>query len=203
MTKLDLKMELRNLYAPSTKEVSLVTIPEMNFLMIDGAGNPNTSTDFQEAMQALYGLSYTLKFHAKNELNQDYVVMPLEGLWYSDAEEFNSKNKESWQWTVMIVQPNFISADLVKQMIPEVQKKKGTPALEKIRFQAYHEGLSAQIMHIGPYSAEGPTMAKLHSFIKDQGYDLTKINKKHHEIYLSSPRTAPEKMKTILRQPLN
>jgi len=203
LAKIDLKKKLKELYTPSVKEVSVVDVPEMNFLMVDGSGNPNTSVEFQDAMQALYGLSYTIKFHAKNQLNQDYVVMPLEGLWYSSKEKFEPHDKSSWQWTVMIAQPDFISEDLVKRMIPEVQKKKPTPALEKIRFQSYHEGLSAQIMHVGPFSAEGPTVAKLHTSIKEQGYDLIKIQKKHHEIYLSSPRTAPEKMRTIIRQPLS
>jgi len=154
-------------------------------------------------VEALYSVSYALKFLIKKgATGVDYGVMPLEGLWWvDDMAEFSVDNKGIWKWTVMIMQPEFVTKELVDKALEEVEKKKNLPALSKIRFESYHEGQSAQIMHIGPFSAEGPTIEKLHGFIKEKGYSL---RGKHHEIYLSDPRrTAPEKMKTVLRQPIN
>lgn len=200
--KIDFKKEFRHLYNASAKEVAIVDVPRMNFLMVNGAGDPNTSQEFQDAVDALYAVSYTLKFMIKKGRAQvDYGVMPLEGLWWTDdMNQFSTENKAAWKWTVMIAQPEFVSIDLVKEALAQVEKKKNPPALPKIWFESFHEGISAQIMHIGPYSAEGPTIEQLHNFIRGNGYEL---KGKHHEIYLSDPRrSAPEKMRTVIRQPI-
>ena len=201
MGKVNLKKELKHLYNPSAKEISVVDVPSMNFLMIDGAGDPNVSPEYQQAMEALFSLSYALKFRIKKGIGTDYVVMPLEGLWWTDdLSQFSMTNKAIWKWTAMIMQPEYVTRELFEEALAEVRRKKGLPALDRIRFETFHEGLSAQIMHIGPYAAEEPTIARLHGFIRDNGYEL---NGKHHEIYLSDPRrTAPEKLKTVLRQPI-
>lgn len=201
MEKVDFKKKLKNLYSASVKEAAVVEVPGMNFLMVDGKGDPNTSKDFKEAIEALYPVSYTLKFMIKKgKIAVDYGVMPLEGLWWVDDMSKFSLDKNLWKWTVMIMQPEYITEDLVKEALKQVEKKKNPPALSKIRFENFNEGLSAQIMHIGPYSAEGPNIEKLHKFIKGKGY---KLRGKHHEIYLSDARkAAPEKMKTIIRQPV-
>jgi len=200
MGKINLKKELKHLYNPSAKKVSVVDVPPMNFLMIDGTGDPN-SPDYQQAMEALFSLSYTLKFKIKKGTGVDYTVMPLESLWWTDdPSQFSMSNKEIWKWTAMMMQPEYVTLGLFEEALAEVRQKKGLPALDRVRFEAYHEGLSAQIIHIGPYAAEEPTIARLHGFIKESGHEL---NGKHHEIYLSDPRrTAPEKLKTVLRQPI-
>jgi len=199
MSKVDFKKDLKHLYNPSAKEVSVVDVPPMNFLMIDGAGDPNVSLEYQQAMEALFSLSYTLKFRVKKIIRADYAVMPLEGLWWTD-DPGQLADKSLWKWTAMIMQPEFVTAELVAEALAEVREKKGFAALDRVRFETYHEGLSAQIMHIGPYDAEEPTIARLHSFIRENGYELSG---KHHEIYLSDPRrTAPEKLRTVLRQPV-
>ncbi len=202
MKKIDFKKELKPLYSPSSKKVEIVDVPEMNFFMIDGQGDPNTSKDFQDAVEALFSLSYTLKFMIKKgELAIDYGVMPLEGLWWTDdMSKFSIEHKEDWKWSVMIMQPEFVTRELVAEATEQVKKKKDLPALSKIRFETFFEGKAAQIMHIGPFSEEGPTVEKLHAFIKDNGYAL---HGKHHEIYLSDiRRAAPERWKTIIRQPI-
>lgn len=199
MSTIDLKKDFKQLYNQSAKEVSVVDVPPMNFLMIDGAGDPNVSVEYQQAMEALFSLSYTLKFRVKKITGVDYAVMPLEGLWWTD-DPSQLVDKGLWKWTAMIMQPEFVTAELVAEALAEVREKKGLAALDRVRFETYHEGLSAQIMHIGPYDAEGPTIARLHSFIRESGYEPWG---KHHEIYLSDPRrTAPEKLKTVLRQPV-
>ena len=202
MAKVDFKKELNHLYNPSAKVVAIVDVLEMNFLMIDGAGNPNTAPEYQEAVEVLYSIAYTLKFTIKKgEMALDYGVMPLEGLWWaSDMTQFSVDNKEIWKWTAMIMQPDDVTQALLSQALKQVGKKKNLPALSKVRLERYHEGLSAQIMHIGPYATEGPTITKLHHFIEENGYSL---RGKHHEIYLSDPRkSAPEKLRTVIRQPI-
>ncbi len=200
--KIDFKKELKHLYNPSVKEVVVVDVPQMNFLMIDGAGNPNTSQEYKEAVEALYAVSYALKFMIKKgDTAIDYGVMPLEGLWWADdMTKFSVENKDIWRWTSMIMQPEYVTVDLFEQAVEQVKKKKNPPAISKIRFESFNEGTSAQIMHIGPYSAEGPTIEKIHIFTKENDYE---VRNRHHEIYLSDPRkAAPEKMKTIIRQPV-
>ena len=201
MAKLDLKKEYRQLYNPSAKECSIVDVPEMQFLMIDGTGDPNTSVAYAEAIEALYAMSYTLKFLSKATEDTDYVVMPLEGLWWTpDMAEFSAEDKSAWEWTAMIMQPGHITADHVATATDEVRRKKDPAALDRIRFESFTEGLSAQILYFGPYADEAPTIAGIHRFAVDNGY---KLRDKHHEIYLSDARrTAPEKLRTVIRQPI-
>lgn len=201
MPKIDFKKDLKHLYNSSPKEPVIIEVPAMNFLMLDGMGNPNTSQDYKDAIEALYTVSYTLKFMIKKEMGIDYGVLPLEGLWWADdMSYFITGNKDMWKWTAMIMQPEYVKQELFDRALEQAEKKKDLPSLKKLRFEQFQEGLSAQIMHIGPYSAEGPTIERLHSYIKDKGHSL---RGKHHEIYLSDPRkSAPEKMKTIVRQPI-
>ena len=201
MSKIDYRKQEKHLYTPSKKDLEVVEVPKMNFLLIDGSGDPNTSQDFQDALQTLYPVSYNLKFRSKREMGIDYGVLPLEGLWWAeDMDDFITGNKEGWSWTLMIRQPDHIPPEAAEEAIAEVKVKKDPPSLEKLRFEAYDEGLSLQIMHIGPFDAEGPTIARMHEFIEAEGYQP---NGKHHEIYLSDfTRTAPEKLRTVLRQPI-
>jgi len=203
MEKIDLKKEMNNLYAPSAKAVALVEVPGMNFLMADGAGDPNTSPDFQAAVEALYSLSYTFKFMIKKGQGIDYAVLPLEGLWWAeDMEAFapETMDKNRWLWTLMIRQPEPVTPELFDQVREQVKKKKSLPYLARVRWESYKEGLSAQILHVGPFAEEHTTIQRIHAFVRDQGYRLAG---KHHEIYLSDPRkTASEKLKTVIRQPV-
>jgi hypothetical protein len=200
MTKLDLKKEYRHLYNPSSKECSIVDVPELQYLMVDGAGDPNTSVAYTEAVEALYAMSYTLKFTSKQE-SVDYTVMPLEGLWWTpNLAEFSTEDKSAWEWTAMMVQPEHITADLVDSAAEEVRRKKNPAALDRVRFEPYREGLAVQILYFGPYADEATTIERLHRFAIDGGYQL---RGKHHEIYLSDPRrTAPDKLRTVIRQPI-
>jgi len=203
VSKIDFKKELKHLYKPSGKQFEVVEVPPMNFLMIDGHGDPNTAQEYQEAVEALYGVSYKIKFMSKKELAKDYVVPPLEGLWWAkNMDTFTTaRDKSQWSWTMMIMQPEWITQEMVDAAIQEVEKKKGLVALSKLRLETYDEGLSVQIMHTGSYDDEGPILAELHNeFIPNNGYEEVG---KHHEIYLSDPRkVAPEKLKTVLRQPV-
>ena len=200
MVKVNLKRELKHLYNPSHKEVVVVDVPKMNFVMVDGSGDPNTALEYKNAIEALYSVSYALKFMIKKEVEVDYGVLPLEGLWWADdMAQFNVENKDIWKWTSMIMQPKYVTKDLFNKAI-EQAKKKNLPALPNLRFESFHEGLAAQILHLGPFSAEGPTVDRLHSLIREKGYEFIG---KHHEIYLTDARrTAPEKMKTVIRQPV-
>ncbi len=205
METLDLKKQLKHLYQPSAKQFSMVDVPPLNFLMVDGSGDPNTSAEFAAATEALYGVSYGLKFGVKQgkygDTPYDYPVLALEGLWWvDDMAHFSVEAKGQWYWTLMIMQPDIITAEMVEVARADVAKKKTLAALSKVRFEPYHEGPSAQIMYFGPFKDEGPTIARLHAFIEEGGHQL---RGKHHEIYLSDPRrTAPEKLKTVIRQPL-
>jgi hypothetical protein len=201
MEKIDYKKELKELYNPSMKEPSIVDVPEMEYLMIDGTGYPGTSKEYTEAIEALYTVSYTLKFMIKKEIGIDYGVLPLEGLWWADdMNDFAKGIKDSWKWTAMIMQPAHVTKELYEKAFGAARKKKPLPALSKMQLEKFSEGLSAQIMYIGPYSAEGPTIEKLHAYIKENDCAL---RGKHHEIYLSDPRkSAPEKLKTVIRQPI-
>ncbi|TLM99060.1 MAG: hypothetical protein FDZ75_00950 [Actinobacteria bacterium] len=201
--KRDLKKELRDLYSPSARVVQRVDVPTLRFLKIDGQGDPNTSTAYREAVEALFSLSYALKFRAKKSpLEINYAVMPLEGLWWADdMSSFSAGDRSEWCWTMMIMQPDFIDGDLIEQTRVAVAAKKDLPGLARIRLESFTEGPCAQIMHIGPFSAEGPTIEKVHRFIEDSGHELSG---KHHEIYLSDIRKAdPAKWKTVIRQPMS
>lgn len=203
MSKVDFKKELKHLYRPSAKDFQLVDVPPMNFLMIDGHGDPNTDQSYSDALEALYGVAYKLKFASKKERGRDYVVPPLEGLWWAgDMDTFTvSRDKSAWDWTMMIMTPDWVSQPMFTEAVEVVGKSKDLPALEKIRLESYHEGLSVQILHIGSFDDEGPTIARLHQEYMPQ--NGLRENGKHHEIYLSDPRrVAPEKLRTILRQPV-
>ncbi len=199
-SKYDIKKEMKHLYTPPKGKFTVVDVPPMNFLMGDGAGNPNTSPQFQTVTEALYGLAYTVKFKCK-ALEKDFVVAPTEGLWWmEDMEAFSLERKDDWLWTLMMAMPEWVTSEMVADARSEVAQKKDLPALSDLRFEPYHEGLAVQIMYLGAYADEGPVIAAMHDFIEQQGYALTG---KHHEIYLSDPRrTAPEKLKTVIRQPV-
>lgn len=201
MQKNDYKKLFKEFYSAPTREVREVIVPTMNFLMVDGEGDPNTSTSFQEAVEALYTVSYTLKFAIKKSAQTDYGVMPLEGLWWADdMTTFSVERKSEWKWTLMIMQPEPVTEDRLITALDEVRKKKNPVALSRLRFESFAEGKAAQIMHVGPFSEEGPTVEKVHAFIGHRG---GKLAGKHHEIYLSDiRRAAPEKWKTIIRQPM-
>lgn len=203
MNKTDYKKVLGSLYSGKVGQCVAVDVPVMQYLMVDGHGDPNTSQEYVDAMQALYPLAYTLKFMCKKELAEDYAVMPLEGLWWSDdMADFLTGNKSNWQWTAMIMQPAIITQEMFDRAVQQVADKKAPTALGKVRLETYHEGRAAQVMYVGPYAAEGPTIQQLHAFIGEQGGRLTATNKHHHEIYLGDPRrTDPAKLKTIIRQP--
>jgi hypothetical protein len=200
MDKIDLKKELKNLYNPSSKEVTDVDVPAMNFLLVEGEGAP-TSPQYGAAIEALFSVSYALKFMIKKNKSLDYAVMPLEGLWWvDDMSMFSADRKDEWKWTAMIMQPTYVSAEDFKMAVEQVKKKKNPVALPKVRFESFEEGPAAQIMYVGPFSAEGSTISKIHAHITSGGHALSG---KHHEIYLNNPATtAPEKLKTILRQPM-
>jgi len=203
MSKIDFKRELKHLYHPSNREFTTVDVPPMQFLMIDGHGDPNTAQEYRDAVEALYAVAFRVKFMSKKELGRDYVVPPLEGLWWAeDMETFTTgRDKSAWDWTMVIMQPEWIAQEMVDEAVRQTGKKGLLPALGKMRLENTHEGLSVQIMHIGSYDDEGPTLARLHNeWIPENGYVE---NGKHHEIYISDPRrVAPERLKTILRQPI-
>lgn len=202
MTRIDMKQTLKWLYRQSASAPTIVEVPELPFLMVDGAGDPNTAPVYAEAVEALYSVAYALKFMLKNGPEAlDYAVMPLEGLWWADdLTSFIRADKDAWWWTMMIAQPEAITDELFRRATAQTARKKNLPALPRLRLERFHEGRAAQILHIGPYAAEGPTIERLHQFIAEQGYERCG---KHHEIYLSDPRrTAAERMQTIIRQPI-
>jgi len=205
--KIDLRKELKHLYAPSARQVALVDVPEFQFVMIDGAiepdQSPGASPAFQQALEALYGISYTLKFMSKLRAVDplDYTVMGLEGLWWVEDGEFDITRPGNWHWTIMILQPEHITPAMFAEGIAQLRKKRGdSPALAQLRLARFHEGLALQIMHLGPYANEPATVARMDAFAAEHGYRMVG---KHHEIYLGDPRTAaPDKLKTILRRPV-
>jgi len=201
MHKVDLKKELEQLYNPSAKEISVVDVAAMNFLLVDGEGAP-ASPQYVKAVEALFSVAYTLKFMVKKTVGVDYGVMPLEGLWWmDDMSQFSVDRKDEWKWTAMIMQPKYVTVEDFKAAVEQVRKKKNPPALSKVRFESFKEGTAAQIMYVGPFSDEGPTLRKIHAYIQNSGHNL---RGKHHEIYLNDPsKTAPEKLKTVLRQPFS
>jgi len=201
MKKIDYRKDLKAFYQPSGRQIEVVEVPAMPFLMVDGEGDPNTSRPYREAVEALFTLSYALKFMAKKgSLQIDYSVFPLEGLWWADDPVlFLAGRKAGWKWTSMIAQPAFVTTEMVSKAIGDARKKKALAVLDFVRLEAFDEGKAAQIMYVGPYADEGPTIARIHAFIKEKGGLLSG---KHHEIYLGDPRrTSPDKLKTIIRQP--
>ncbi len=205
--KLDFKKVYKHLYSPSAKQPSLVTVPKLKFLMIDGRGDPN-GEGFTEAVGALYSLSYTIKFWSKKHSAPpgfaEFGVAPLEGLWAVSGDDKGANNfevdRDDWLWTAMIMQPDFVTEEFLEQVRTEVAANKPNPSLSRVRLETFEEGPSVQIMHIGPYSTEPESIAKIDAFMKDQGFAS---NGRHHELYFGDPRrTAPEKLKTILRHPV-
>lgn len=201
MEKLDLKKHYKALYNPPKGKFEIVDVPPLQYVRIDGAGDPNTAEAYQAGVAWLFSVSYAMKFAAKAELGRDYVVGPLEALWWAeDMLTFLTRKKSDWQWTIMILQPEFVTAKLFEKAVEKSGKKLGA-APSSLRFASYHEGLSVQTLHIGSYDDEAPTLARLHKeYVPANGLKETGH---HHEIYLSDPRkVAAEKLKTILRQPV-
>jgi len=200
--KVDLRSRYKELYKASAMEPQLVKVPKLPFLMIDGQGNPG-GLEFQDAVGTLYGTTYALKFNYKNATPaRDFSVMPLEGLWWCDGiPGFDMDRKDLWRWTLMILQPEFVDKPSVKLAVNSLGEKRGrTPAMAKLRLANFCEGKAVQILHIGPYSAERTTIGRIEAYMEAKNLVATG---KHHEIYMSDPRrTAPAKLKTILRVPV-
>lgn len=202
MEAIDFKKTFKSYYSPKPGQPELLTIPKLHFLMVDGQGDPNTSETFQNAISALYGVAYGLKFSRKKAgLQPDFSIAPLEGLWWTKSgKAFSVGKKQDWQWTVMLWMPNFISAKDVQNQVKVLQAKKPNPALALLRLGDFSEGISVQIMHIGPYSEERPNIELMNHYAELHGYTQSG---KHHEIYLGDPRrSAPDKLRTILRHPI-
>jgi len=211
MKNLDLRKQYKHLYQPSAKKIEAVQVPRLQFAMIDGAIEkgqaPGTSPGFQEATQALYGISYTLKFMLKKRKTNpiDYPVMALEGLWWVEDGMFDITIKDNWFYTLMIMQPDVITQAVFEEGLAEVRRKKGdSPSLSKLRLDSFEEGLCVQVMHIGPYATEPATIERMKEFMQENGYrDRVGTGGKHHEIYMGDPRKAdPAKLKTVLRHPI-
>lgn len=201
MTKIDLKKTYRDLFNPPKRDFVEVVVPVMRFVRIDGAGDPNSDGAYRTAVEWLYGVSYAMKFAARAALDRDYVVPPLEALWWADDHgSFVRREKHLWRWTVMIMAPDFVTKAMFDDAVAKMlAKRRDCPS--SLRFEPYAEGRSLQILHVGRYDDEGPALQRLHEQLMP-ALDVT-YNGAHHEIYLNDPRkTEPEKLKTILRQPI-
>lgn len=201
-TKVDLKKEIAA-YSARRGRFDLVDVTPLTYLAVDGHGDPNSAPEYTASVSSLYPLAYALKFLSKTALGRDYTVMPLEGLWWSaDMETFTSaRDKSRWDWTLLVLVPDWLGAEHVETARATVARKGGAPRLDDVRLERLDEGLCVQTLHVGPYDAEGPVLDALHhEFVPAHGLRLTG---KHHEIYLGDARrTAPEKLRTILRQPV-
>ena len=204
---LDFKKEYKDLYMPKDKPI-LIEVPAMKFATVDGRGDPNNNPRYEQAIELLYGLSYTIKMSMKKgsqpEGYFEYVVPPLEGLWWVDEGEFSLDKRDNWKWTMMIRQPEFVNEVFFKWACEELAGKKPELPIKKAGFWTFDEGMCVQIMHTGPYSTEPETMMKVDAFIMQEGLrDSLGSGGKHHEIYISDPRKSkPESMKTVLRHPV-
>lgn len=200
--KLDLKKQITAYGAPRGV-FEVVEVPPLQYLMVDGQGDPNTSQEYVDAVSTLYPVAYRLKFLSKNDLGRDHVVMPLEGLWWSDdmAAFTTARDKSQWSWTMMILIPDWIEPAHFEAARSAVEAKGGAPALDRLRLAPLEEGRCVQTLHVGPYDAEGPLLERMHhDFIPGEGL---RMRGRHHEIYLADPRrTAPDRLRTILRQPV-
>ncbi|ACQ78318.1 conserved hypothetical protein [Beutenbergia cavernae DSM 12333] len=197
----DVKRELPALYAPKNRAWDLLDVPPQQFLAVDGEGDPNTSEAYARAVEALYAVAYTLRFASKRD-GFEFVVGPLEGLWWSpDPAVFTARAKEKWHWRMLITLPERLTGAQVTQAAAAAQAKKGLPAISDVRLERMHEGLCAQVLHLGSYDDETPVLAELHErYLPQLGLVPTGH---HHEIYLGDPRrTAPEKLRTVIRQPV-
>ena len=211
MKTLDLKKQFKHLYQPSAKKIQILQVPRLQFAMIDGAiekgSEPGKSPTFAEATQALYSISYTLKFMLKKRKTNaiDYPVMALEGLWWVEDGIFDITVKDNWFYTLMILQPEVITPEIFAEGLQDVRRKKGeSEVLSKLRLMEFEEGLCVQTMHLGPYATEPATIERMRAFAQENGYrDCVGLDRKHHEIYLGDPRKAdPAKLKTVLRHPV-
>jgi len=211
MKLLELKKQYKFLYQPSAKKIEAVQVPNLQFAMLNGAieqgSEPGKSPAFAEATQALYSLSYTLKFMFKKRKTDavDYPVMPLQGLWGLQDTSFDIGKKDNWTFTLMILQPEIITKNIFEEAREQVRKKKGdSETLNKVRLTHFEEGLCVQTMHIGPYATEPDTIDRMKAYMAENGLkDNVGPNGLHHEIYISDPRkAAPDKMKTIVRHPV-
>ncbi len=199
----DVKKVFKPFYAPTNRDWELVDVPGQRFIALDGSGDPNTAPAYVEAVEALYAVAFGIKFQARRELGRDCVVAPLEGLWYAhDASVFTAGAKAEWNWTMLISQPDWVTDAFIGQAIAAASAKKKLPALARMRIEAQHEGLSAQLLHVGAYDDEAPALATLHDeFLAENGL---RPAGRHHEVYLSDPRrTESAKLKTVLRQPVS
>lgn len=201
MAKPSFNTLLKQLLRASAVKPSFLQVPAMQYLAVDGTGDPNTSKDFQLAIQALYGAAYTIKFTLKfARKGPEYKVPPLDSLWWVTSGSFEKAPKRAWRWRLLLLQPDHVTKADLAAALKKVAIKHPSPALKKVKLVRFAEGRCAQLLHIGPYNAEKPTILRLHAFIKEQG--LT-IRGKHHEVYLGDPRrTAPAKLKTIIRYPV-
>lgn len=202
MEKIDFRKALKTLYDPPKGRFVTVEVPPLDYFMVDGAGDPNSAAAYAQAVEALYSASYTLKFMSKKDLGRDYVVPPLEGLWWAaDMRTFITREKGKWSWTMMIMVPEFIGAGMAGRAVEAARKKNALPALDLLRFERLEEGLCVQTMHVGSYDEEGPVLKALHEeFLPASGLKETG---KHHEIYIGDPRkTEAARLRTVLRQPV-
>ena len=205
----DFKKTQKELYQPGEKP-SVIEVPEMVFIMVDGHGDPNTSEEYQASVEVLYGLSYTVKMSKMSDKQPkgyyDFVVPPLEGLWSIDESilEPDITEKSAFRWTSMIRMPEFVVQEVFETMKINLAKKKPNLDLSFVRLEVFNEGLCAQVMHVGSYDSEPETIFALKTFITDLGYRLDLSEKRrHHEIYLNDPRkTSHDKLKTIIRYPI-
>ena len=201
----DVKREFKELYAPANRDWELVEVPAQRFLAVDGRGDPNLAPAYTEAVEALYAVAYAIKFAAKRGLGRDLVVAPIEGLWYAadpaGYSAFAAGDKASWSWTMLISQPDWVTDAFITEAVTATKAKKKLPALASVRIESLDEGRCAQLLHVGPYDDEAPALARLHGeFLAEHGL---RLNGLHHEVYLGDPRrSAPEKLKTVLRQPV-
>jgi hypothetical protein len=197
--KIDFVKQHKDLYQPK-EAPALATVPAFEFLAVDGEGDPNTSQEYADAVAALYTVAYTLKFAVKKESGTDYGVLPLEGLWWADDwDDFIRANKATWKWTMLIRQPVAVTAEQFAAGVDKAKAKIGGVA-DRLQLITLEEGESAQLLHRGPYADEAPNIARLHEFIGAAG---RRPRGKHHEIYLTDPnRTKPDRMRTVLRQPV-
>lgn len=200
MFRIDLRKEL-DLYRPRKGAIVEVEVPPLRYLMSDGHGDPNTSQAYADAVEALFSVSYTAKFMVKKGPQAiDYAVMPLEGLWWADdLSTFTGEDRTGWKWTMMMMQPDFVPEEVIMDAITQVREKKTLPAIEDLRLESFSEGRCAQVLHVGPFSDEGPVIERLHAHIEER----SALSGKHHEVYLSDIRRAdPKNWRTIIRQPM-
>jgi len=202
MQNYDIKKERRDLYSARRDRFEIVDVPRMSFLMVDGRGDPNTSADYRAAVEALYTTAYAVRAVAKEKVGRTHTVGPLEGLWYADdLSVFKTRDHDEWSWTLMIVQPGWVTSAMVDEAMERVARTKDLSAGHRVRFDDYAEGQCVQILHVGPYDEEGPTIARMH----EEFMPAEKLvpRGRHHEIYLSDARrTEPSRLRTILRQPV-